>query len=99
MTKEDAIELEGIVKDILGGGKYKVAINDMDLEIEAYASGKMKKHHIKIIPGDYVKVELNEYEPTKGRIVYRSTNQPGRMPPPAAKVDEPAKPSAEEPII
>lgn len=52
----------------------------MDLEIEAYAAGKMKKHHIKIIPGDFVKVELNEYEPTKGRIVYRSTNGPVRMP-------------------
>lgn len=65
MVKEEAIELEGVVKDILGGGKYKVAISDMELEIEAYASGKMKKHHIKIIPGDYVKVELNEYEPTK----------------------------------
>jgi translation initiation factor IF-1 len=40
-------------------------ITEMDMEIEAYAAGKMKKHHIKIIPGDFVKVELNEYEPTK----------------------------------
>ncbi len=96
MTKEDAIELEGVVKDILGGGKYKVLIAEMDLEIEAYAAGKMKKHHIKIIPGDFVKVELNEYEPTKGRIVYRSTNGPVRMPV-APKVEpKPVTPKEED---
>jgi len=95
MTKEDAIELEGVVKDILGGGKYKVLIAEMDLEIEAYAAGKMKKHHIKIIPGDFVKVELNEYEPTKGRIVYRSTNGPVRVPFPPKVAPKVVKPAGE----
>lgn len=47
----------------------------MDLEVTAYAAGKMKKHNIKIIPGDIVKVELSPYEPTKGRITYRSINR------------------------
>lgn len=61
----DAIEVEGIVKDVLGGGKYLVYAEDMDMEIEAYAAGKMKKFNIKIIPGDLVQVELNPYEPTK----------------------------------
>ncbi len=74
MTKEEAIEVEGLVTEILGGGKYKVQIVDMDMAVEAYAAGKMKKFRIKIIPGDLVTVELNPYEPTKWRIVYRTIN-------------------------
>jgi len=71
----DAIEVEGIVKDILWGWKYLVYIEDMDMEVQAYAAGKMKKFRIKIIPGDLVTVELNPYEPTKWRITYRSINR------------------------
>jgi translation initiation factor IF-1 len=71
----DVIEVEGIVTDILWWGKYKVLISDMDLEVEAYAAWKMKRYNIKIIPWDLVKVELNPYEPTKWRIVYRSINK------------------------
>jgi len=52
-----------------------VQLMDMDMEVEAYAAGKMKKFRIKIIPGDLVTVELNPYEPTKGRIVYRTINK------------------------
>jgi translation initiation factor IF-1 len=44
---------------------YRVRLQDMDLEITAYAAGKMKKFNIKIIPGDIVTVQLNSYEPTK----------------------------------
>ena len=75
MSNNDAIELEGTVIDLLGWGDYKVLIEEMDLEVTAYAAGKMKKHNIKIIPGDKVKVELSPYEPTKWRIVYRSINK------------------------
>lgn len=71
----DAIELEGTVIDVLGWGKYKVLINDMDLEVTCYAAGKMKKFNIRIIPGDIVTVELSPYEPTKGRITYRTINK------------------------
>jgi len=74
----DAIEVEGIVKDVLWWGKYLIHIEDMDIQVEAYAAGKMKKFNIKIIPGDLVQVELNPYEPTKGRITYRSTNKWGK---------------------
>jgi translation initiation factor IF-1 len=72
MSNSDVIEVEGTVTEVVGGGKYLVMIKDMDMQIEAYAAGKMKKHNIRIIPGDAVKIELNPYEPTKGRIVYRS---------------------------
>lgn len=71
----DAIEVEGIVKDLLGWWKYLIYIEDMDIEVEAYAAWKMKKFNIKIIPGDLVQVELNPYEPTKWRITYRSINK------------------------
>ncbi len=70
----EAIEVEGLVLEILWWGKYKVQILDMDMEVEAYAAGKMKRYRIKIIPWDLVTVELNTYEPTKWRIVYRTIN-------------------------
>ena len=65
MVNSEVIEVEGTVVDRLGGGKYKIHIDDMDIDIVAYAAGKMKRYNIKIIPGDLVKVELNTYEPTK----------------------------------
>lgn len=71
----DAIELEGTVTDILGWGKYKVMIDDMDLEVTCYAAWKMKKFNIRIIPGDIVTVELSPYEPTQWRITYRKINK------------------------
>ncbi len=74
MAKEEAIEVEWLVLEILWWGKYKIQVMDMDMEVEAYAAGKMKKFRIKIIPWDLVTVELNPYEPTKWRIVYRTIN-------------------------
>mgnify|MGYP002073127288 CR=1 FL=1 len=75
MSTEDVIELDGIVLEVLVGGMYRVRLQDMDLEITAYAAGKMKKFNIKIIPGDIVTVQLNSYEPTKWRIVFRKINK------------------------
>lgn len=71
----DGIEVEGTVTDVLWWWTYKVLINDMDVEVTAYAAGKMKRFKIKIIPGDIVKVELSPYEPTKWRITYREINK------------------------
>ena len=75
MTKQDVIEVDGIVVEVLVGGMYKIRLNEMDLEITAYAAGKMKKYNIRIIPGDIVTVQLNTYEPTKWRIVFRKINK------------------------
>ncbi|UFX82857.1 translation initiation factor IF-1 [Candidatus Absconditicoccus praedator] len=72
MSNQDAIVVEGVVEKILGGGDYQIKIDDMDMVVKAYASGKIKKNNIKIIEGDRVQVELNEYDPQKGRIIYRS---------------------------
>ncbi|MBS8121446.1 translation initiation factor IF-1 [Candidatus Vampirococcus lugosii] len=71
MTNNDTIVVEGIVEKMLGGGNYQVKLIGMDMLVTAYSSGKMKKFNIKIIEGDKVQIELNEYDPSKGRIIYR----------------------------
>jgi translation initiation factor IF-1 len=68
--KEAGIEVEGTVEEALAGGMYKVAV-DKGPSVLAYASGKMKKFHIRIVPGDRVKVELSPYDLTRGRITFR----------------------------
>ncbi|AHH10323.1 translation initiation factor IF-1 [Borrelia coriaceae] len=69
-TKEEAIETEGIVKESLPNTMFRVELKNGHLVL-AHLSGKMRKHFIKIVPGDKVKVELSPYDLTKGRIVYR----------------------------
>lgn len=71
----DAIEVQGSVVEMLWWWNYKVYIEDMDLMVTAYAAWKMKRFNIKIIPWDIVNVELSPYEPTKGRIVYRTIDR------------------------
>ncbi len=71
MAKEEAITLEGIVREALPNTTFRVELNNGHL-IMAYLSGKMKKYYIRIVPGDKVTVELSPYDLTKGRIVYRS---------------------------
>lgn len=71
----DAIEVQGSVVEMLWWWNYRVYIEDMDLMVTAYAAWKMKRFNIKIIPWDIVNVELSPYEPTKGRIVYRTIDR------------------------
>lgn len=68
--KEEAIETEGIVKESLPNTMFRVELKNKHIVL-AHLSGKMRKHFIKIVPGDKVKVELSPYDITKGRIVYR----------------------------
>ncbi len=70
MAKEDAIEVEGEIVDMLPNATFKVKL-DQGQEIMAYVSGKMRMHYIKILPGDKVTVQLSPYDLTKGRITYR----------------------------
>lgn len=70
MSKEDMIELNGVVTEMLPESRYRVRL-DNDIEILAYGSGKMKLHRIRIIVGDRVTVEMSPYDLTKGRINYR----------------------------
>ena len=70
MVKEEAIKKQGVVIEGLPNASFKVKLDD-DSEILAYISGKMRIHHIKILLGDKVTVEISPYDKTKGRIVYR----------------------------
>jgi translation initiation factor IF-1 len=71
MSKNDLIELTGIVDEVLPGSMYRVKIDNMPNTITCYTSGKLKQHKIKIILGDRVKVEVSAYDLTKGRVTYR----------------------------
>jgi translation initiation factor IF-1 len=71
MAKEDSIEMEGEVVETLPNTMFRVKLDNGHV-ITAHISGKMRKHYIRILTGDRVKVELTPYDLTKGRIVYRS---------------------------
>ena len=70
MAKEEAIEVEGTVSKALANTQFRVAL-DNGHEVLAHVAGKMRKHFIRILPGDRVKVELSPYDLTRGRIVFR----------------------------
>jgi translation initiation factor IF-1 len=70
VAKEEAIEVEGIVKESLPNTMFRVEIQNGHV-ILAHLSGKMRKHYIRIVPGDKVKVALSPYDLNRGRIIYR----------------------------
>jgi len=71
MPKEDHIEMEGTVIDTLPNTMFRVQLENGHI-VTAHISGRMRKHYIRILTGDKVKVELTPYDLSKGRIVYRS---------------------------
>ena len=70
MAKEEAIEVEGIVKEALPNTIFRVELQNGHI-IMAYISGKMRKHHIRIVPGATAKVALSPYDLDRGRIIFR----------------------------
>ncbi len=70
MSKEDLIEVEGIVKEALPNAMFRVELENKHMVL-AHISGKIRKNFIRILPGDSVKVELSPYDLTRGRITYR----------------------------
>ena len=70
MSKEEAIEVQGIVRKALSNAKFSVEV-EYGHTIIAYPAGKMRQHFIKIIPGDTVTVALSPYDLSKGRITFR----------------------------
>ena len=70
MAKEEKIEVQGKVKEVLKGGDYIVELENGHI-VEAYVSGKMRVHMIRILPGDTVMIELSPYDLTRGRITWR----------------------------
>lgn len=76
MSKEDKIELVGVVEDMLPSATFKIQIEGQTSTVTATLSGKMKINKIKILPGDYVTVEISPYDLSKGRITYRHKSKP-----------------------
>lgn len=70
MTKEDVIEIPGMVTERLPNAMFRVKLEN-DHEILAYTSGKMRKNRIRVLVGDNVTVEMTPYDLSKGRIVFR----------------------------
>lgn len=69
--KEEGIEVEGVVVENLPNARFRVKLDDSEIEVLAHISGKMRMHYIKILPGDKVKLEMSPYDLTKARITYR----------------------------
>jgi translation initiation factor IF-1 len=68
--REEAIEVEGEVTEALPNTMFRVML-DTEHEILAHISGRMRRHYIRILPGDRVKVELSPYDLNRGRITFR----------------------------
>jgi len=70
MAKEELIEMNGVVEEVLPDSRFRVLLENGH-QLVAYTAGKMRKHHIRILAGDKVTMELSPYDLSKGRINYR----------------------------
>ncbi len=70
MTKDDVIEMEGVVTETLPNTMFRVKLENGHI-VTAHISGRMRKHYIRILTGDRVKVEMTPYDLTKARITFR----------------------------
>ena len=70
MSKADAIEVEGTVREALPSAKFRIELAN-GVPVTGHLGGKLRKNYIRILPGDKVRVELSPYDLTKGRITYR----------------------------
>jgi translation initiation factor IF-1 len=69
-TTEAAIEMEGTVLKALANTQFRVELENGHM-VTAHVAGKLRKHFIRIVPGDKVRLEISPYDLTKGRITYR----------------------------
>ncbi len=70
MAKQEALKVDGTIKETLPNASFKVQLENGHMVL-AHISGKMRMHFIKILPGDKVSVELSPYDLSRGRIIYR----------------------------
>jgi len=70
MSKEDTIELEGSIVEVLPNQTYKVELDNKHI-ITCYTAGKMRQFKIRLVMGDRVKIEMTPYDLNKGRITFR----------------------------
>jgi translation initiation factor IF-1 len=74
MAKEDMLEFEGVVMEVLPDGRYRVKL-DNDHLVVAYTAGRMKKARIRTLAGDRVTVEMTPYDLDKGRLIFRHKDE------------------------
>ena len=78
MAKEDPIEMQGVVTEVLPDSRFRVTLDNGHMLV-AYSGGKMRKNRIRVLAGDKVSLEMSAYDLTKGRITFRHIE--GRTPP------------------
>ena len=71
MAKEQTINMEGRVQEILPNTMFRILLDDVNTEVIGYLSGKMRTHNIKVLLGDRVAMEFSPYDLTRGRITRR----------------------------
>ena len=74
MAKEELIEMQGVVSEVLPNTQFRVVLEN-GTEVLAYASGKVRKHRIRILAGDKVDLEISPYDLTKARINFRHKDE------------------------
>jgi len=79
MAKEEMIEVEGIVNEVLPNTVFRVTLAN-GAKVTAYAGGKLRKHRIRILAGDKVTLEMSPYDLSKGRINFRHKDERPAMP-------------------
>jgi translation initiation factor IF-1 len=84
MAKEDLLEMMGCVTEVLPDSRFRVGLENGH-NLIAYTSGKMRQHHIRILAGDKVSVELSPYDLSKGRITFRHLDKRGAPTGPARR--------------
>lgn len=99
MAKQ-VIQVDGVVVECLPNATFRVRIDDPTYpsgqELLSHLSGKMRINYIRILPGDYVTLELTPYDLNKGRIVYRHKGKPNRTVTPKTEETTLVEPIAEE---
>lgn len=75
MGKDDNLELNGVVKECFPNTTFRVACENGH-ELLAYLAGKLRKHYIRVLPGDHVRIQISPYDLSRGRIVRRFTKPP-----------------------
>jgi len=70
LSRDDLIQIKGVITEALAGGNYRVK-GDNNMEFIAKIGGRMRRYHIRVIPGDRVTIAVSPYDPTHGLIVFR----------------------------
>jgi translation initiation factor IF-1 len=90
MPKEDVIEADGVVAEILPGGQFRVQLEG-EHQVLVYTAGKMRKHRIKATVGDRVTIEMTPYDLTRGRLVFRHRDSTAPTTGPARRAYRPRR--------